>query len=97
MLRRAYLLAVFTLFLGLAACATAPVQEMSDARQTIAVARNAGAEEFAAEELHLAEQYLESAQQKLNEQAYKLARDDANKAKLAAMDALVRTESAKAN
>ena len=46
------------------ACETAPpVQEMSDARQAIAVAREAGAEAHAAAELIEAEKYLESAEQ----------------------------------
>ncbi|MCB1844769.1 MAG: hypothetical protein KDI09_17535, partial [Halioglobus sp.] len=52
----------FTLAFALAACETAPpVQEMSDARQAIAVAREAGAEDRAASELRQAEAYLESA------------------------------------
>lgn len=95
MLQRAFLLAVLALFLGLTGCASPPVQEMSDARQTIAVARKAGAAELAADELRLAEQYLASAEKKLNEQAYEQARDDANNAKSAALEALVRAESAK--
>ncbi|MDX1508115.1 MAG: hypothetical protein R3358_07530, partial [Woeseiaceae bacterium] len=41
------------------ACETAPpVQEMSDARQAIAVAREAGAETHASEELLQAERFL---------------------------------------
>ncbi|MEM9208926.1 MAG: lipoprotein LipL71, partial [Pseudomonadota bacterium] len=38
-----------------------PVQEMSDARQAIAVARDAGAEQIAAAELSEAEALLDSA------------------------------------
>ncbi len=54
------LLAVFST----SACETAPpVQEMSDARQAIAVAREAGAAERAAFHLKAAEDYLESAEQ----------------------------------
>ncbi len=70
------------------ACETAPpVQEMSDARQAIAVAREAGAEALASEELFAAEQYLESAEQKLNDQKYADARHDAIQAKSKALTA----------
>lgn len=69
-----------------------PVQEMSDARQAIAVARQAGAEERAAEQLRDAEALLDSAQQKLTDRAYEDARRDALQAKLKALDALARTE-----
>ena len=84
------------LYLG--ACETAPpVQEMSDARQAIAVAREAGAEERAAFHLKAAEDYLESAQQALNERAYSEARRDAKQAKMKALDALKASESSKEN
>ena len=80
--------------LYLAAFETAPpVQEMSDARQAIAVAREAGAEERAAFHLKAAEDYLESAQQALNERAYSEARRDAKQAKMKALDALKASES----
>ena len=80
--------------LYLAACETAPpVQEMSDARQAIAVAREAGADERAAFHLKAAEDYLESAQQALNERAYSEARRDAKQAKMKALDALKASES----
>lgn len=67
---------------------TPPVQEMSDARQAIAVAKKAGAAELAAIHLSAAEQYLSSAQTKLNEHAYNQARSDAKQAKVKALDAL---------
>lgn len=76
----------------LAACGSGPpVQEMSDARQAIAVAREAGAEERAAEQLRDAEALLDSAQQRLSERAYAQARQDAVRAKLKALDALAIT------
>lgn len=79
--------------LVLAACGSGPpVQEMSDARQAIAVAREAGAAERAAADLNAAERYLESAQRKLSERAYNAAREDALKAKLKALDALAAAE-----
>ena len=70
------------------ACETAPpVQEMSDARQAIAVAREAGAEAYAAEQLIAAEQYLQRAEQNLNDHHYAEARADALEAKKRALDA----------
>jgi hypothetical protein len=81
------------LLLFLAACGSGPpVQEMSDARQAIAVAREAGAEERAAEQLRDAEDLLDRAQQKLSDREYDEARDNALQAKLKALDALARTE-----
>ncbi len=81
------------LLLALSACGSGPpVQEMSDARQAIAVAREAGAASHAAEDLSAAEAYLESAQRNLSERAYGEARQDALKAKLKALDALAATE-----
>jgi len=51
-----------------------PVQEMSDARQAIAAAREAGAEDLAAEDFRAAEAFLDSAQRNLSERAYGSAR-----------------------
>jgi hypothetical protein len=70
-------------------CETAPpVQEMSDARQAIAVAKEAGAEERASIHLKAAEDYLESAEKKINERQFQQARYDAKQAKMKALDAL---------
>jgi hypothetical protein len=77
----------------IAACETAPpVQEMSDARQAIAVAKEAGAADRAAFHLKAAERYLASAEQKLSERAYNQARHDAKQAKMKALDALKASE-----
>lgn len=73
---------LFTTLLLASACETTPpVQEMSDARQAIAVAREAGAEAHAAAELLQAEQYLDSAEEKLSAEQYAEARRDALQAK----------------
>lgn len=64
-----------------------PVQEMSDARQAIAVARDAGAETHAADELSEAVHYLETAEQRLNEESYAEARRAALAAKSKALTA----------
>ena len=78
---------------SLTACETTPpVQEMSDARQAIAVAKEAGAAELAAFHLRAAENYLASAEKKLGEHAYNLARRDAKHAKMKALDALNASE-----
>jgi len=72
-LRQAALVAVV---LATSACETAPpVQEMSDARQAIAVAKEAGAAQKAAFHLKAAEDYLESAEKALNKQAKAKALD----------------------
>lgn len=81
-------LLLFALSLFIAACETAPVQEMSDARQAIMVAREAGAEDLAAGELRKAEAYLESAESKLEQRAFSQARVDALAAKNSALEAL---------
>jgi len=79
-----------------AGCETAPpVQEMSDARQAIAVAKEAGAADKAAIHLKAAESYLQKAQQELNDRRYSQARYDAKQAKMKALDALKATEAAK--
>ena len=71
---------------------TPPAQEMSDARQAITAAKQAGAEEHAAEDLHAAEAYLDSAARKLSERAYGSARRDAMLAKERAQQALELSE-----
>ena len=77
----------------LAGCETGPpVQEMSDARQAIAVARQAGAAQLAPDDLRAAETFLDSAQQKLSRRAYSQARSDAVAAKNRAIDALNNSE-----
>lgn len=74
--------------LGFAACVSAPVQEMSDARQAIAAARTAGAAERAPKEFKLATDMLAQAESALQRQDYPTARrraEDARKHALAAM------------
>ncbi len=89
-------LLVLALLCALLGCETAaPVQEMSDARQAIAVAKEAGAADLAAFHLRAAENYLASAEKKLGEQAYSQARRDAKQAKMKALDALKESEDKK--
>ena len=69
------------------ACASAPTQEMSDARQAVFSARDADASDFAPRSMDSAEQLLDRAQQFLKQGRYDVARDDALEARQAAMKA----------
>jgi Domain of unknown function (DUF4398) len=85
------LLLVFMLFtsMGLLACASGPpVQEMSNARQAIKAARDAGAERSAPQQLTEAEALLERAENNLQKRAYRDARRDAIAARGKAAEAL---------
>jgi len=72
----------------LAACVSAPVQEMSDARQAIHAAEEAGAAALAPEALRDAKRLLTSAERKLQREAYASARQDAREARRRAAEAL---------
>lgn len=90
--KRCLLLASLVL---IAACQTGPpVQEMSDARMAISVAKDAGAEQHAPDQLQAAEDYLEKAEEYLTEKSYSQARRVALDAKKSAMNALSMTEHA---
>jgi hypothetical protein len=90
------LVGALALLLFFAACETAPpVQEMSDARQAITVAREAGAADLAASELADAERYLQDAEERLDRQQYREARNAALEAKLRAQKALKLSEATK--
>lgn len=81
-------LAAVIALLCLAACASAPVQEMSDARQAIQAAEEAGAAEHAPDALQAAKSLLTSAERKLQKEAYNGARSDAREARRRAAEAL---------
>jgi hypothetical protein len=74
--------------LALAACAGAPVQEMSNARQAIRAARDAGAERTAPQKLNEAEALLNRAEDSLERRAYREARRNAIAARDKAAEAL---------
>jgi len=84
--------AIAVAVLAIAACQSAPVQEMSDARQAISVATKAGAAQHAADQLQMAQKHLQSAEQLLNERRYTQARREAVSAKDSAREALRMTE-----
>ncbi|MDZ7663515.1 DUF4398 domain-containing protein [Thiohalophilus sp.] len=72
--------------LVLTGCAiSAPVQEMSNARQTIQAAKDVGAGEYAPELLSIAEKLLDKAARKLEQGDYAVARDFALEAQEQAM------------
>jgi len=78
--------------LALAACAGAPVQEMSNARQAIRAARDAGAEQTAPQKLNEAEALLNRAEDSLERRAYREARRNAIAARDKAAEALGATQ-----
>jgi Tfp pilus assembly protein PilX len=84
--------------LAVGACASGPpVQEMSDARQAIAAAREAGAATYADEGLRAAEARLAEAETQLNQRMYWEARRLAVDAKDSAVDALLRSRELRGN
>ncbi len=83
-----FFLGVALLLLSLAGCATtAPVQEMSNARQSIRAATDANAEKYAANLLAEAKQRLRSAIRELDNGEYERARLLAVEAKQLALKA----------
>ncbi len=82
------LLIVLLAISGLAACGVAPVQEMSDARQAMRAAHDAGADQKVPELYNQAETLLDKAVHELDEGDYDQARKAAVSAKKAALDAI---------
>ncbi len=80
MLDRRLLIIMLALAL-LSACASVPTQEMSDARQSLQAAYDAGAEKYASRHLRIAEDYLTKAERELELRFYSWARNDAMLAK----------------
>lgn len=76
------------LCLGLAGCAGAPVQEMSNARQAIKAARDAGADRVAPRVMSEAQSLLERAESNLQQRHYRDARRAALQARGKASEAL---------
>ena len=83
------LLATWLLLLaaGLAGCAGAPLQEMSNARQAVKAAEQAGASKAAPDLLAEANVLLKSAREHLYEGNYRDARDEAELARTKAVEA----------
>jgi len=81
-------LAALVAALVLSACAGAPVQEMSDARQAVAVAEQTLTGKPESPDLVSARQYLQAAQTALDAGDYSTARTDAQLARQLALRAL---------
>jgi predicted lipid-binding transport protein (Tim44 family) len=73
---------------SLYACAGAPVQEMSDARQALAAAEQAHADRVAPSDVERARRLLEAAQAALDAGDFSTAREDAQLARQSALRAL---------
>ena len=88
-LRQAVILCA-ALFVGtiVSACASAPVQEMSDARQAIRAAQNAGASQKATAQFQSAQALMTSAEQSLQKRLYRAAKRDAVAARNRAVEAM---------
>jgi hypothetical protein len=72
----------------LTGCASAPMQEMSDARQAIRAAQDAGAANTAAQPLSEAQIALNRAESQLNKRFFRAARRSAEEAHGKAVEAL---------
>ncbi len=95
MLNRIFLITTLILTL-LTACASAPTQEMSDARQSLQAAYDAGADKYASRHLKTAEDYLSKAERELELRFYNWARNDAMLARSEARKAQEVTSAIKA-
>ena len=71
----------------LSACASAPTQEMSNARQSVQAAHEVGASEYATHNLETAREYLARAERELELRYFARARHDAIVAKSEAIKA----------
>lgn len=78
---RRILITAVVYVLVLASCASAPVQEMSDARQALRAAENAGAPVYSTEDYESAKALLDSAEQSLESHDYDSARQQATDAR----------------
>jgi hypothetical protein len=90
--RTTLVLLLCSIGVSLISCANAPVQEMSNARQAIAAAEDAGPTETAAPLLSEARALMTSAEEKLQRHNYLGARMDATNARLKAVEALEKTQ-----
>ena len=80
----------------LSACASAPAQEMSDARQAIRAAQDAGAANTAAKPFSEAQTALNRAESLINKRFFRAARRNAEEAHSKAVEALQQARNTKA-
>lgn len=72
---------------GLTACAAVPVQEMSDARQAVQAALEAGASQRAPQQMQAAQTALQTAETQLKRSEYRRAKRSALEARAKAIEA----------
>jgi len=80
----------------LTGCAGAPVQEMSNARQAVRAAQQAGGAKYAPETMAEAERLLRDAKANQSKGEFRVAREEAEQAREKAIAALHEAEAAKA-
>jgi PBP1b-binding outer membrane lipoprotein LpoB len=81
----------------LVGCAGAPVQEMSNARQAVRAAQQAGGAKYSPEAMAEAERLLMDAKTNQSKGEYRVAREAAERAREKALVALHEAEAAKAS
>ena len=81
----------------LVGCAGAPVQEMSNARQAVRAAQQAGGAKYSPEAMAEAERLLKNAKTNQSKGEYRVAREEAEQARDKALVALHEAEAAKAS
>ena len=86
------LLAVGLAAVALYACAGAPVQEMSDARQALAAAEQAWTGKTPSSDMESARRFMQQAQAALDAGDFATAREDAQLARQAALRALMQSQ-----
>jgi Domain of unknown function (DUF4398) len=91
------MLAVLVAMASLTGCAGAPVQEMSNARQAVRAAEKAGAAKHAPEQLAEAQALLKSAETNLRHRDFRMAREEAERARSKAIEARRVVETATAS
>lgn len=89
---RATLVVLGSVFVAACASTPPPVQEMSDARQAVEAAREAGAERYAPQLYRRSVELLAGAQRTLEAQGYTQARNQALGARRLAMEAMKEAE-----
>lgn len=82
---------------GLFGCAGAPVQEMSNARQAIKAARDAGADQSAPQKMSEAQSLLEQAETSLQKGDWRDARRNAVEARGRATEAMLKAHAVDPN
>jgi len=97
MFSRMRLLAVCALVIAIAGCAGVPIQALSDARQTIRAAENAGPVHRAPDALADARAALALAEQRVADRDFRGAAHDADTARRKALDALARAQDTRPN